>query len=73
MYDKTIPIICDNTSVIIISKNHVLHSKTKHIPFKYNFLRDQLVDQIVKLEYITTKDHFFISLPSLFIENILSI
>ena len=26
------PIYCDNTNAISISKNHVLHSKTKHIP-----------------------------------------
>ena len=36
-YDK-----CDNTSAINISKNPIMHSKTKHIPIKYHFLRDQV-------------------------------
>jgi len=29
-----ISIFCDNTSAISISKNHVMHSKTKHMPIK---------------------------------------
>ena len=33
-YVDPIPLHCDNTSAIIVSKNPVLHSKTKHIPIK---------------------------------------
>jgi len=32
-----ISILCDNTSAISISKNPVMHSKTKHIPIKVSF------------------------------------
>jgi hypothetical protein len=39
-YNNPITINCDNTSSISISKNPVMHSKTKHIPIKYHFLRD---------------------------------
>jgi hypothetical protein len=39
-YDEPIPIYCDNTSVINISKNPMMHSKKKHIPIKYHFLRE---------------------------------
>lgn len=55
-YDQSVPIIYDNTSVISMSKNHSFHSKTKHIPIKYHFLREQVANQIVKLEYVTTKE-----------------
>jgi hypothetical protein len=41
-YDQSISIICDNTSAIKISKSLVMHSKMKHIPIKYHFLRDQV-------------------------------
>jgi hypothetical protein len=41
-YDEPIPIYCDNTSVINISKNSMIHSKTNHIPIKYHFLRGQV-------------------------------
>ena len=30
----------DNTSAIDISKNPVMHSKTKHIATKYHFVRE---------------------------------
>eukprot|EP00253_Pinus_taeda_P016159 PITA_16159 len=51
-----ISIICDNTSAISISKNPVMHSKTKHIPIKYHFLREQVFEQKVKLEYVPSKE-----------------
>jgi hypothetical protein len=41
-YDEPIPIYCDNTSIISISKNLVMHSKMKHIPIKYHFLWNRL-------------------------------
>ena len=55
-YNQPIPIYCDNTSAISISKNPVLHSTTKHIPIKYHFLREQVNEQQVKLEYVNTKE-----------------
>ena len=35
-----VPIKCDNTSAIIISKNLVQHSRTKHIEIRHHFLRN---------------------------------
>eukprot|EP00253_Pinus_taeda_P033080 PITA_33080 len=51
-----ISILCDNTSAISISKNPVMHSKNKHIPIKYHFLREQVLEQKVKLEYVPSKE-----------------
>eukprot|EP00253_Pinus_taeda_P015436 PITA_15436 len=51
-----ISILWDNTSAISISKNPVMHSKTKHIPIKYHFLREQVLEQKVKLEYVPSKE-----------------
>eukprot|EP00253_Pinus_taeda_P024516 PITA_24516 len=51
-----ISILCDNTCAISISKNLVMHSKTKHIPIKYHFLREQVLEQKVKLEYVPSKE-----------------
>ncbi|GJZ84615.1 hypothetical protein Tco_0649954, partial [Tanacetum coccineum] len=39
LYDK-VPIFCDNTSVIAILNNPVLHSRTKYIDIGYHFIRD---------------------------------
>eukprot|EP00253_Pinus_taeda_P003975 PITA_03975 len=37
-------------------QNPVMHSKTKHIPIKYHFLREQVLEQKVKLEYVPSKE-----------------
>ena len=54
--DEPIPILCDNTSAISISKNPVMHPKTKHIPIKFHFHREQVTDKNIKMEYIGTKE-----------------
>jgi hypothetical protein len=55
-YDEPIPIYFDNTSTISISKNLVMHSKMKHIPIKYHFLREQVVEKNIRVEYVGTKE-----------------
>jgi hypothetical protein len=55
-YTALIPIHCDNTSAISVSKNPIFHSKTKHIPIKYHFLREQVTNQIVQVHYIPTTE-----------------
>jgi hypothetical protein len=55
-YTDPIPIHCDNTSAISVSKNPILHSKTKHIPIKYHFLREQVTNRIVQLNYIPSTE-----------------
>ena len=54
--DQPITIYCDNTSAISLNKNPVMHSRTKHIPIKYHFLREQVAEQNIALEYISTKE-----------------
>ena len=55
-YDEPIPIFCDNTSAINISKNPMMHSKRKHIPIKFHFLREQVREKNIKLECVETKE-----------------
>jgi hypothetical protein len=55
-YDHPILLNCDNTSAINLSKNHVMHSKTKHIPIKFHFLREHVSQKVVKVEYVDTKE-----------------
>eukprot|EP00253_Pinus_taeda_P002693 PITA_02693 len=50
-------ILFDNISAISISKNPVMDSKTKHMPIKHHFLRKQVLEQMVKLEYVPSKEH----------------
>ena len=55
-YDDPIPIYCDNTSATNISNNPVMHSKTKHISIKYHFLREQVTEKNIRVEYVGTKE-----------------
>jgi hypothetical protein len=55
-YDELIPIYCDNTSCINISKNLVMHSKTNHIHIKYHFLQEQVAEKNIRVEYVGTKE-----------------
>ena len=55
-FDEPIPIFYDNNNAISISKNTVIHSKTKHISIKYHFVREQVARKNIKLEYVGTKE-----------------
>ena len=41
---ELVVMFCDNTSAINISKNLVMHSKTKNISIKYHFFRELIQD-----------------------------
>ena len=51
-----IPIRCDNTSAINLTKNPIMHSRTKHIDIRHHFLRDHVQKGEVKLEFVDTHD-----------------
>ena len=53
-----VPIKCDNTSAMNISKNLKQHSKTKHIEIIHHFLRDHAQKGDITLELLSTKDQF---------------
>ena len=53
---KPVVMFCDNTSAINISKNLMMHSKTKHIAIKYHFVRELVQDKEIRLEYVHTKE-----------------
>ena len=53
---ELVVIFCDNTSAINISKNLVMHFKTKHISIKYHFVRELVQDKEIRLKYVHTKE-----------------
>ncbi|GJU23490.1 hypothetical protein Tco_1156832 [Tanacetum coccineum] len=54
IYEK-LSIFCDNTSVVAILNNSVLHSRTKHIDIRYHFIRDHILKGDIKLHFIPTQ------------------
>lgn len=46
----------DNTSTIKLSKNLVMHGKSKHIRVRYHFLRELTKEGAIKLVYCNTEE-----------------
>jgi hypothetical protein len=53
---ETPRIMMDNQSAIALSKNHVLHARSKHIKTKYHFIRECVDRGEVTLESVGTAD-----------------
>ena len=52
----TMNIYCDDSNAINTSKNHVLHSRTKHIEICHHFIRDIIKENVVSLEFVPIED-----------------
>jgi len=52
---KNVPIRFDNMSAINITKNPVLHSRTKHIKVRHYFICDYIEKGDVFLEFVPTQ------------------
>ena len=46
----------DNQGTIAMSKNPVLHKRTKHIDIKFHFVREKIHDKTVELKYCPTHE-----------------
>ncbi|KAF8394001.1 hypothetical protein HHK36_020203 [Tetracentron sinense] len=53
---KATPLFCDNKSTILISKNPIYQSRTKHIAIKHHFIRESVEDDEIQLKYCKTDD-----------------
>ena len=51
-----IPILCDNTSVINLSKDLIQHSRTKHIEIRHHFFRDHVKKGDVVITFVSTEN-----------------
>ncbi|XP_070008428.1 secreted RxLR effector protein 161-like [Nicotiana sylvestris] len=51
---KPIQIFCDNSSAICLSKNHVHHSRAKHIDIKHHFIRDHVLKRDIEISFVGT-------------------
>nr|GEU88064.1 retrovirus-related Pol polyprotein from transposon TNT 1-94 [Tanacetum cinerariifolium] len=52
-YNK-IPLYSDSQSAIALSCNTVQHSRTKHIAVRYNFIKEPVENEVVKLYFVKT-------------------
>ena len=55
--NNTIILYEDNKSCIQFTKNNSVHKRSKHIDQRYHYIRELVMDNKVKLEYIPTEDN----------------
>jgi hypothetical protein len=53
---KCTTIFCDNNSSIKLSKNPVMHGRSKHIDVKFHFLRNLTKERTMKLVHCSTQE-----------------
>jgi hypothetical protein len=49
---KSVPLMCDNSSVICLAQNLVFHGRAKHIKVRHHFLRDHVEKGDIVMKYI---------------------
>jgi hypothetical protein len=52
---ERVPLMCDNTSVILVVKSPVLHKKMRHVERRHHFLRDHVEKGDIEMRYIDTE------------------
>ncbi|GJY34931.1 retrovirus-related pol polyprotein from transposon TNT 1-94 [Tanacetum coccineum] len=50
-------VLCDNKGAIDLSKNPILHSRTKHIVIRHHFLRDNVQKGNISIEKVASEDN----------------
>ena len=55
--DKSLPIKEDNVAAIYIARDPMYPKRTKHIDIKHHFIRDNVRDGAISVEYIPSKNN----------------
>ena len=51
---NNIPLLCDNTSAINLTKNPIMYSRTKHIEIRHHFLKEHISNGKCEIKFIGT-------------------
>jgi len=57
---ENVPLRCDNISIINLTKNPIMHYRTKHIEIRHYFNRDHVEKRECKIEYIDTNNQLVV-------------
>ena len=55
---KAVKVFADNQGAIALAKNPIHHQRTKHIDIRYHFIRFDVEEGIVILEYVPTNENY---------------
>ena len=51
-----VPLYCDNTSAINLTRNPIQHSKTKHIEIRHHFICDRVQKEDCEIQFVKTEN-----------------
>lgn len=54
IHESNIPIFYNNTFAICLSKDLILHSRTKYIEIKHYFIKDYVLKAILDIKFVHT-------------------
>ena len=54
---RPVNLFVDNQGAIALAKNPVYHQRSKHIDIKYHFVRDEIIEGNLNLDYVPTQDN----------------
>jgi hypothetical protein len=49
---ERVPLMCDNTSAILVAKNSFFHKKMRYVERRHHFLRDHVEKGDIEIRYI---------------------
>lgn len=55
--NETVILNVDSQSAIALAKNPVFHQRSKHIDIKYHFIRNEVQNGFVQLQYVPSEDN----------------
>jgi len=50
-----VPLFCDNTSVINLTKKPMQHSRTKHIEIRHHFIKEHVSNGFCEIKFVETR------------------
>jgi hypothetical protein len=68
-YSQVIVIYENNQKIIVLIKNSQFHARIKHIDIQIHFIRKKMIDELVDLVYIFTKQMIIDDLTKSLIRN----
>jgi hypothetical protein len=52
---EKVPLMCNNTSAISVTKNPIFHKRMKYLKVRHHFVRDHMEKRDIKMRYIDTE------------------
>lgn len=53
---EEVQLYCDNKSALELAQNDMYHARTKHINIRFHFIRETIVNKIVRVSYVNTNE-----------------